>query len=295
MIRAAALDSSTVRGRSYCHTYDLHHSNNAYRAESLEQTYFVAKANGVQMMRVGAWMQQTNPAREVFDWTYLDRVAELAKGLPTALVLYHYDWPTWLSGSEVLSPMAPTFMLRAAQQVAKRYKGVFHSYVPMCETSFQAHMIDCGRWFPNAGGGRTHPAQVWEAISNALKATAMGVQWGDPSAIIGTSEPFVAGSFDNDARPFDVLAREGLLHIVGVNNYNYHGLEASRKEAAQRWPGRPVWLAESGPIWQREHEPKEAQPWYDEAARAGYEAMFYCPAMPMLCFDHGRLVGQPLF
>lgn len=295
MIYAAALDSSTVRGKSYCHGYDLHHSNNAFRAESIELSYAAARAAGVQLLRVGAWMQATNPAREVFDWSYLDRVAALARDLPTVLVLYHYDWPTWLSVSEVLAGAGAGFMTRAAQQVAKRYKGVFHSYVPMCETNFQAHMIDCGRWFPNAGGGRTTPEQVWDVISRALKVTAMGLQWGDSDAVIGTSEPFVAGSFDNDARPFDVLAREGLLHIVGVNNYQYHGLRASREEAARRWPDKPIWLAESGPIWQRAHEPKEAQPWYDEAACAGYEAMFYCPAQQMLCFDHGHLVGQPLF
>lgn len=295
MLYAAALDSSTVRGRSYCHTYDLHHSNNAYRAESLPDAYARAKAAGVQLLRVGAWMQQTNPAREVFDWDYLDKVAELAKGLPTVLVLYHYDWPAWLSVSDVLAGAGATFMLRAAQQVAIRYKGVFHSYVPMCETSFQAHMVDCGRWFPNAGGGHTSPEQVWSVISRALKCTAEGARWGDPTCLIGTSEPFVAGSFDNDARPIDVLARAGLLDIVGVNNYNYHGLQASYEEAARRWPDKPVWLAESGPIWQRQHEPLESQSWYEEAARAGYGAMFYCPALPMLCFDHGHLVGKPLF
>lgn len=296
MLRAAALDSSTVRGKSYCHTYELNHSNVAFRADSLEQHYTAAQATGVQLLRVGAWMQATNPAPEVFDWTYLDRVAALARIVPTVLVLYHYDWPTWLSASEVQAGVvAPAFMLRAAQQVAQRYAGVFHSYVPMCETSFQAHMIDCGRWFPNAGGGHTHPAHAWDLIAHALKSTALGLEWGDSTCRVGTSEPFVPDSFDHDARPFDVLAAAGLLHIVGVNNYRYPDLTASREEAARRWPGRPVWLAESGAIWQRPDEPREPAAWYDQAERAGYEAMFWCPALPMLCFDYGQLVGQHLF
>ncbi len=293
MIRAAALDSSTVRGRSHCHTYDLHHSNNEFRADSLESTYAAAKEAGIQLLRVGAWMQETNPAREVFNWAYLDRVAELARELPTVLVLYHYDWPAWLSATEVLLPgMASAHMLRAAQQVAKRYPGVFHSYVPMCEVNFQAHMINSERWFPNAGGGNTSPEQVWVTLGRMLQCTAQGVRWGDPAARIATSEPFEVGLFDAHAHPMNLLARLDMLDIVGLNNYHPDQYAAVHTEAARRWPDKPIWLAEGGNIFQQHRPPSD---WYEAAAAAGFDAMVYGPALPMLCFDHGHLVGQPLF
>lgn len=292
MIKAAALDSSTVRGRSQCHTYTLNHSNVEFRADSLAEHYARAKAAGVEMLRVGAWLQHTNPGYEVFEWDYLDKVAELAKGLPTVLVLYHYDWPVWLTLEQVLNDGGALFGLRAGQQIAKRYPGVFHSYVPMCEVNFQAHMIDCGRWYPNAGGGVTDPGKTWGLLSRMLQSVADGLKWGDPTCLIGTSEPFNPACFDLHARPLDLLAERGCLDIVGVNGYHTHEYPQLHAEAARRWPGKPLWLAEGGNIWAQERHPNE---WYEAAEAAGFDAMVYGPALPMLCFDHGHLVGPDLF
>ncbi len=291
-LRAAALDSSTVRGRSHCQTYDLHHSNSEYRADSLELHYAAAQAAGIELLRVGAWMQKTNPAPEVFDWSYLDRVAELARGLPTVLVLYHYDWPAWLSAAEVLSFKAHKPMWAASEAIAYRYKGVFHSYVPMCEVNFQAHMIDCGRWFPNAGGGLSRPELTWCVLEQALAATALGISAGQEEALIGTSEPFNPACFELHARPYNLLTERGLLDIVGVNCYHTEQYSACYAEAARRWPNKPLWLAEGGNIWQQSRHPNE---YYAAAESAGFQAMVYGPALPLLCFDHGHLVGPNLF
>lgn len=296
-LKAAALDSSTVRGLSHCKSYSLHHSNNAFRAEGLEAAYAQAQAAGVQLLRVGAWMQATNPAPEVFDWAYLDRAAACARTLPTVLVLYHYDWPAWLSAESVVAGAAASDMHEAAQAVAQRYAGVFHSYVPMCEVNFQAHMMDCGRWFPNAGGkgSLAGPGHTWHLLETALLSTAEGLRWGDPACLIGTSEPFCAGTYDWNARPMDLLADAGLLDIVGANNYHFDQLGDAAAEARRRWPDKVLWLAESGDIWQRPGEPREPAAWYEQAERTGYEAMFWCPALPMLCFDWGHPVGNPLW
>ena len=231
---------------------DFHQLEITGHAAQLEADYQLFREEfGLTLFRDGAWLAKTCPAPQQYDWSYLDRLASVSQGQVT-LTLCHYEWLPWLDAEDIWNGRAIDLMAEFAAQVARRYQGVFPSYVPVVESGYwTAMMTDWGRWWP---AQRAHPGERWwklyAMVGRMLIAMARAVREADPEAEIALNEPWAwhpQVSLHDQARPFFTLlgypdpvaveetgsddwgGSEDLLQIVGLNFYNNWGV-------AQGWP-----------------------------------------------------------
>ena len=111
---------------------------------------------GATMIRYGVPWYRVNPARGVFEWSWLDQVVDRLDelGLEAIVDLVHYGTPLWLEGT-FLSPSYPEAVAEYAARVAERYSGRLRWYTPLNEPLINAmYCGEDGRWPPYLRGHR---------------------------------------------------------------------------------------------------------------------------------------------
>lgn len=114
----------------------------------------LARDCGATMIRYGIPWYRINPAPDVFEWEWLDRVvARLVElGLEPIVDLVHYGTPLWLEGT-FLNPDYARRVSDYAARVAERYHDSISLYTPLNEPLINAaYCGDWGIWPPNAEG-----------------------------------------------------------------------------------------------------------------------------------------------
>lgn len=274
---AGAFDSGHIRGWTpgWEKELDFHQLELTGHAGQLEADYALFREEfGLQQFRDGAWLARSFPAPDRFDWSYLDRLADVSRG-QTTLSFCHYEWPRWLVEDDIWNGRVIDLMAGFARAAAERYRGCFAAYIPVVESGYwTAMMTDWGRWWP---GRQEEPRIRWwdlyAVVGKMLCAMARGVREGDAAARIALSEPWAwhphVSLFDQ-GRPFSTLlgrpdpeaAREtgtddwggdpSLLQVVGLNFYNNWGVDhrwpLSRLllEARRQFPDQEIVMGETG-------------------------------------------------
>lgn len=287
-VLAGAFDAGEIRGWTpdFAQEVHFHQLELTGHAEQLEDDYRLLRQEfGLQHFRDGAWLARSHPAPGQFDWSYLDRLADVGQGQVT-LSLCHYEWPPWIEPQDLWSGRVVDLMTDFAARVAGRYRGRFAAYIPVVESGYwTAMMTDWGRWWPAPGrpAGQAHrsdrmpaPERWWRlyaVVGRMLVAIARAVREADPQASIALSEPWAWHphvSLEDQGRPFNTLlgradpaaaAETGiadwggdssLLQIVGLNFYNNwgvdHGWPLSRLllEARRQYPEQRLMMGETG-------------------------------------------------
>jgi hypothetical protein len=235
----------------------------------LDEDYALLTGIGCVGVRDAARWYLTHPGPHQFDWAWIDRVVESAArhGLELYLDLWHYGYPAWMN---ILADDAPQHFAEFAAGIAARYPAL--KYYCVCnEPTLLVEMAGrIGRWRPFLRGLRSAEqlrTQVCRMIIEGSKAI-LAVR---PDAVLvlpdpwhATSEhPLIAAKLrpeDAQARIIDtVLGRrepelggqEAYVQIIGLNHYRDTTVPPFHQmllRAGARWPGKPLWLAEtSGP------------------------------------------------
>lgn len=247
----ASFDTSRV------HRADLHFHNieSTGHFRQLEDDYKLLQNNGFSIFRDSAYLSYTF-SRYGINWDYLDRLAGIAvkDSIKIMLSISHYEMP-YMPDSTI---QETDRFIRFLQELAQRYKGVFHSYLPVVESGFwcQKLMED---WLP-------HFNSWWEAFSHVADLTVMiasTIKNEDPKAKIAMAEPFYWRDMADNCRPFDTLlgkydalattndcpvwclGDESLLDIIGLNIYSLKEIGPLIRAAEQRYEGKTVLITET--------------------------------------------------
>lgn len=274
---AGAFDAGHIRGWSpdWQQELDFHQLELTGHADQLEADYRLFREEfGLSQFRDGAWLARSYPRPGEFDWSYLDRLAEVSQG-QVSLSLCHYEWPPWLEADDVRNGRVVEWMAGFAGAVAARYRGKFAAYIPVVEAGYwTAMMTDWGRWWPATGKSKEHRWwDLYAVVGRMLVEMARAVRGSDPAAKIALNEPWAWHphvSLNDQGRPFNTLlgrpdpvaAREtgiedwggddSLLQVVGLNFYNNWGVDQgwplSRLilEARRQFPDRELIMGETG-------------------------------------------------
>jgi beta-glucosidase/6-phospho-beta-glucosidase/beta-galactosidase len=114
----------------------------------------LAASTGAEMIRYGIPWYRVNPAPDVWDWSWTDRVLEhlLSLGLTPIVDLMHYGCPLWLE-HEFANPDYPRRVAEYAARFAGRYGDEIRFYTPMNEPLLNAmYCGEDGRWPPALTG-----------------------------------------------------------------------------------------------------------------------------------------------
>lgn len=321
-----AFDAGHIRGGTpdWSRELDFHQLELTGHAERLESDYRLLRDEfGLRAFRDGAWLARSFPARDSYDWSYLDRLAETSRGEVT-LSLCHYEWPVWATDDDVRSGRVVDAMAEFASRVATRYRGRFAGYIPVVEAGYwTAMMTDWGRWWPaTKGAPRRRWWELYEVVGRALVAIARAVREADPGAMIALSEPWAwhpKVRLADQGRPFDTLlgrpdavaerevgtatfgGAEELLDVVGLNFYNDWGAERgwplSRLllEARRAYPDKRIAMGETGNCHFSDRHTVagwlallDAQVRAANAEGARVEAVTWAPVLTLGDFDWGR-------
>ncbi|HZO88292.1 MAG TPA: hypothetical protein VFB38_08125 [Chthonomonadaceae bacterium] len=274
---AGAFDAGHIRGGTpgWEQELDFHQLELTGHAAQLEADYRLFREEfGLTQFRDGAWLSRSYPAPEQFDWSYLDRLANMSQGQVT-LSLCHYEWLPWITEADLWNGRVIDLMTAFAYRVAERYRGCFAAYIPVVESGYwTAMMTDWGRWWPatrEKGGAGWW--KLYAVVGRMLVGMARAVKEADPAAQIALSEPWAWHphvSLRDQARPFFTLlghpdptaaqetgiedwgGEDSLLQVIGLNFYNNWGVEHSWPlsrlllEARRQFPDKRIVMGETG-------------------------------------------------
>jgi hypothetical protein len=274
---AGAFDAGHIRGGTpdWKTELDFHQLEATGHALQLESDYRLMRDEfGLRYFRDGAWLAKSYLSPTQFDWSYIDRLAEISRGQVT-LSLCHYEWPRWSTVEDIESGKIIECMAEFAGHVARNYQGCFAAYIPVVESGYwTAMMTDWGRWWPATRGKR--PFTWWKlysVVGRMMIAMARAVKEADPSAVIALSEPWAWHpelTLEAQGRPFSTLlgrtdadaikhtgtdswgGDESLLDVIGLNFYNNWGVDQgwalSRLllEARRQFPNQRIGMGETG-------------------------------------------------
>lgn len=311
-LRGVVHDGSRLLGRTACGQFKLDAHNAANRHAELEQDYKTARRLGAKVQRFSVWLQDlcVGAIPQFYNWDRLDRLARLSRRhQDIQLVISHYEFHPYALEGALASGLNARLMESVAERIAKRYPGVFHSYVPSAEMGFWAGQIADGAapWWPHLPGGWW---QGFEPIAEQALSIAHGLRAGDPACRLATSEPWMPHmSAADNARPIATLLgwpdpvaeQEGvasyrrgladLIDIVGLNVYQPGFFTEAVTQARAHFPGREIWLAEMGNIAAQHMSPAEV---WQLASASGADVALWAPAGHMRSFGTGEWVGTPL-
>ncbi len=143
--------------------------------------------SGASMARWGIPWYRVNPARGVWDWEWLDTIADKfeAVNVTPILDLMHYGTPLWVK-DEFFNPEYPALVSEYARCVAERYRGRWSVYTPLNEPMLNA--LYCGlfgHWPPYGRNDRDFVRLV-RALQRGIVGTQKAI-----SAALGDEASFV--------------------------------------------------------------------------------------------------------
>jgi beta-glucosidase len=146
-----------------------------------------AKEVGADLLRWGVPWYRVNPARGVWDWSWLDRVVDRLAELELRPIvdLLHYGTPLWLEG-EFSNADYPKVVADYSVRVAERYQDRVSDYTPVNEPMI--HALFCGSygyWPPYLKGDGGLVTLV-KALAGGFVLTQQGIR-----EVLGDSATFV--------------------------------------------------------------------------------------------------------
>src|SRR5690242_11595273 len=120
IVLGAAFDSSSINS-------DRHKFNNIELTKHdvlLEEDYKLFRDEGFSLFRESAWLEKTF-TKQGINWDWLDRLAKISNK-QIQLAISHYNWIDYDGDRENYEYFI--------QQLAFRYKHMFHSYIPFVES-----------------------------------------------------------------------------------------------------------------------------------------------------------------
>lgn len=138
---------------------------------------------GAEFLRWGIPWHRVNPAPDVWDWEWTDRVmarfGEL--GLRPVVDLVHYGTPVWMEG-EFLHPDYPSYVADYAHRAADRYAHVATDWTPVNEPMI--HALFCGEYayWPPYRTGPEGLVALSIALARGLVLTQRAVAQAQPGA-----------------------------------------------------------------------------------------------------------------
>jgi hypothetical protein len=272
----------------------------------LEQDYGILKAAGTVGVRDAARWYVTNPAPGVYDWSWLDRVVDVAARheMKLYLDLWHYGYPDWL---DLMSADAPAYFADFARQIALRYPDLHY----WCICNEPSLMVDwagpVGKWRPFLKDA--DPTPLRQQICRMIIAATRAVLELRPDDLMVIPEPWFSPldkPEDDQAAVLDTLlglrdphlgGESALVDVIGLNHYRDSTLPPFHRlilRAKERWPDKPLWITEtSGPptgwqqaewFWWMLAETRLAN-----AEGAGVEVFTWAPALSMYDWDDETL------
>ena len=274
---AGAFDAGHIRGGTpgWERELDFHQLELTGHDQQLEADYRLFREEfGLTMFRDGAWLRRTCPRPGEYDWSHMDRLAEVSQG-QVFVSLCHYEWLPWITEDDVWNGRAIDAMTEFAGEAARRYRGRFAGYLPVVEIGYwTAMMTDWGRWWPSKNGVKASSWwRMYGVTGRIMTGMARAIRDADPDATIALSEPWAWHPhmpLEDQGRPFSTLLgrpdpvakREcgddqwggdpSLLQVVGLNFYNnwgtYAGWPLSRLllEARKQYPDQRIVMGETG-------------------------------------------------
>jgi beta-glucosidase/6-phospho-beta-glucosidase/beta-galactosidase len=140
---------------------------------------------GARYIRWGVPWYMVEPKRDVFDFSWIDQVAELTTqlGLEVIVDLQHYGTPLWLDNSFINPEYAERFA-EYAGQVAARYKGIFHYFTTSNEPMTSVVWSGRDRRWPPYLSGEDGLVSVLSAVCEGMIAATKRIKLEQPDAEI---------------------------------------------------------------------------------------------------------------
>lgn len=139
---------------------------------------------GVGAARYGIPWHRIQPARDVWQWDFVDRALErlLELGIEPIVDLVHYGLPRWIEGA-YLNPEFPALMADYAARVAERFRGRIFAYTPLNEPRITAWY--CGRlgWWPPFARGWRGFVRVMLGACRGIVETVRALERVDPEVL----------------------------------------------------------------------------------------------------------------
>jgi beta-glucosidase len=163
----------------------------------------LAKASGATMVRWGIPWYRVNPAKDTWDWSWLDRVVDRFDelGLECMVDLMHYGTPTWLE-NEFANHDYPARVAEYAYRVAERYRGRFNVFTPLNEPLL--NVMYCGEfgYWPPYLRGHDGFVQIARSISRGIVQTqhAVAEASGGDATFVHVEASFRFTGEDDDSR-----------------------------------------------------------------------------------------------
>ena len=140
---------------------------------------------GVKAARYGIPWHRIQPARNQWNWDFVDRAFDrlLELGVEPIVDLVHYGLPPWIENA-YLHPNFPQFMAEYAAHVAERFSGRIYAYTPLNEPRITAWY--CGRlgWWPPHRRGWRGFVSVMMAVCRGIVQTVHALRSVEPDALI---------------------------------------------------------------------------------------------------------------
>lgn len=170
---------------------------------------------GVRAMRYGVPWHRVNPARNTWDFSWIDGPLErlLELGVHPIVDLVHYGAPAWLDGA-FTNPDYSRCVAEYAARVAERYRGRIFSYTPLNEPRITAWY--CGRlglWPPYARGAAGF-AKVMIAICHGIVETERALHDVDPEIVCVPADATDLYETTEPALTREVELRQSLVFLA---------------------------------------------------------------------------------
>lgn len=152
--------------------------------ENWREDLNLAASTGAAMIRYGIPWYRVNPAPDVWDWSWTDRVFDrlLSLGLTPIADLMHYGCPLWLL-DEFANPDYPGRVAEYAARVVERYGEQIRFYTPMNEPLLNAmYCGEDGRWPPALTGDRGFVTLIRQ-LTRGIVRTQRTIEYSAPDPV----------------------------------------------------------------------------------------------------------------
>ena len=150
----------------------------------------------------------------MFDWRWLDEVAEYTRqlGLRVVVDLMHYGTPLWLD-NQFLNAAYPERIASYASAVASRYSSIWNDFTPLNEPIINAiYCGETGTWPPYLSG-QDGFVKVLTAIARGMIRTQQEINKANPEARIISVDAGFRWEGDETPLPLEILIERRFLSL----------------------------------------------------------------------------------